>query len=433
MRIPKDVILFWPNEIVEIPSLWVRETELDDLYPKAWGAESPSTTGGAATHTHTSPAHSHTMINHTHTYDLSSVSPSGNSIRTKNQAKDALRGAHSHGTSSSGAVSGGTTAETAVTYGAVSNHPPFYELIPIKAQLGAILHESIIALWTGWDGSTATPNNWQFCNGDNGSPDMRNKYLKCADTDQEAGTTGGSTTNTHDITHSHAATNHSHVGIASATKTGGSQSDGGGLVVNVVHINHTHTVTLADTSIAPPDFEGELVTLETVEPAYRKVAAIMMQSNGRKERGLIAGWLGSVSDIPKGWVLCDGSNGTLDLRDKFIKIANSTSEIGQAGGSNTHTHAAQSHPHGTTSHTHTGTASAHVAGQNDNPDGDALYVPSPAQYPTHTVQDISSVNASWNTANTTANSSSNQPPYKTLAYIQFQKDKYQAGVLQAFL
>ena len=29
-------------------------------------------------------------------------------------------------------------------------------------------------------------------------------------------------------------------------------------------------------------------------------------------------WSGSIADIPNGWVLCNGTNGTPDLRDRFI-------------------------------------------------------------------------------------------------------------------
>ena len=35
-------------------------------------------------------------------------------------------------------------------------------------------------------------------------------------------------------------------------------------------------------------------------------------------RGTIVMWSGSIANIPKGWALCDGTNGTPDLRDKFI-------------------------------------------------------------------------------------------------------------------
>lgn len=42
--------------------------------------------------------------------------------------------------------------------------------------------------------------------------------------------------------------------------------------------------------------------------------------------------------IPNGWVVCDGQNGTPDLRDKFIKGANNDGEVKSTGGSDTHTH-----------------------------------------------------------------------------------------------
>jgi microcystin-dependent protein len=39
---------------------------------------------------------------------------------------------------------------------------------------------------------------------------------------------------------------------------------------------------------------------------------------GFPDAGVIAMWAGSLREIPNGWVLCDGKNGTPDLRDKFI-------------------------------------------------------------------------------------------------------------------
>lgn len=37
-------------------------------------------------------------------------------------------------------------------------------------------------------------------------------------------------------------------------------------------------------------------------------------------------WKGTIATIPSGWALCDGTNGTPDLRDKFIVGAISDSE-----------------------------------------------------------------------------------------------------------
>ena len=52
--------------------------------------------------------------------------------------------------------------------------------------------------------------------------------------------------------------------------------------------------------------------------------------------GLIAIWKGSTNTIPDGWVLCDGQNGTPDLRDKFVLGAGNSYGVGSTGGEKTH-------------------------------------------------------------------------------------------------
>jgi len=50
-------------------------------------------------------------------------------------------------------------------------------------------------------------------------------------------------------------------------------------------------------------------------------------------KGLISLWYGSVANIPTGWVLCDGTNSTPDLRDRFIVGAGTTYNPNDTGGS----------------------------------------------------------------------------------------------------
>jgi hypothetical protein len=54
--------------------------------------------------------------------------------------------------------------------------------------------------------------------------------------------------------------------------------------------------------------------------------------------GIIVMWGGLVANIPVGWVLCNGLNGTPDLSNRFIK--GTSGNPGATGGSATHTHAA---------------------------------------------------------------------------------------------
>jgi hypothetical protein len=83
--------------------------------------------------------------------------------------------------------------------------------------------------------------------------------------------------------------------------------------------------------------------------------------------GGIIMWSGSIASIPTGWFLCDGTNGTPNLSNRFVVAAGSTYAVGSSGGSAdaivvAHTHAgttgntSNDHSHGGT----TSTAGEHV-------------------------------------------------------------------------
>ena len=68
-------------------------------------------------------------------------------------------------------------------------------------------------------------------------------------------------------------------------------------------------------------------------------------------QGIICMWSGNVNNIPTGWALCNGNNGTPDLRDRFIVGAGNNYAIGNTGGADTITLTQAQIP----AHTHTGT------------------------------------------------------------------------------
>jgi hypothetical protein len=49
--------------------------------------------------------------------------------------------------------------------------------------------------------------------------------------------------------------------------------------------------------------------------------------------GMIMLWSGSSASIPSGWLLCDGTNSTPDLRNRFVVGATSTYAVNATGGS----------------------------------------------------------------------------------------------------
>ena len=51
-------------------------------------------------------------------------------------------------------------------------------------------------------------------------------------------------------------------------------------------------------------------------------------------RGVIVMWSGEATAVPAGWALCNGENGTPDLRDRFIVGAGKTYEVRATGGTN---------------------------------------------------------------------------------------------------
>lgn len=54
--------------------------------------------------------------------------------------------------------------------------------------------------------------------------------------------------------------------------------------------------------------------------------------------GMIIVWSGSIATIPGGFALCDGNNGTPDLRDRFLLGASGAIAPGTTGGAWNHVH-----------------------------------------------------------------------------------------------
>lgn len=163
------------------------------------------------------------------------------------------------------------------------------------------------------------------------------------------------------------------------------------------------------------------VTLQTLDNLYP-----ILQTSAASVSSFIAGmiiiWSGSLGSIPIGWVLCNGTNGTPDLRDRFVVAAGSTYAVGATGGSNdaivvSHTHTATSvvtDP----GHTHAPT----TAGNSflTTPSG-GFQIGSGVVGRSNDATTASSTTsitvATTNTTSGTSGTNANLPPYYALAYI----------------
>jgi hypothetical protein len=160
--------------------------------------------------------------------------------------------------------------------------------------------------------------------------------------------------------------------------------------------------------------------------------------------GVITMWYGSIASIPTGWYLCDGTNSTPDLRDRFIVGAGTTYAVAATGGSAnatlvSHTHTATStstftgtalgtHTHTLTDPGHTHTPGSISTGNRNAGTSNGGSVQDPGPIPSATtgitIASASAGTPAGTVATTTSNSTegssatnANLPPYYALAYI----------------
>jgi microcystin-dependent protein len=131
--------------------------------------------------------------------------------------------------------------------------------------------------------------------------------------------------------------------------------------------------------------------------------------------GLISMWSGSVAAIPGGWQLCDGTNGTPDLRDRFIVGAGSSYAPGNTGGQNAVTLGIgemPSHTHGVSDPGHIHSAGPFVPeGLSSVGGGGGISSGAISRNTTSSATGIS-INAEGGNG-----AHENRPPYYALAYI----------------
>lgn len=176
----------------------------------------------------------------------------------------------------------------------------------VKAPVGTIV------IWSGTTDNV--PENWAICDGQDGRPDLRDKFVLGAGDSHAVGETGGAEEVTLTVAQ---IPKHSHRYIRHINTT-------------PVTSNGTINAALSDSSYGATDYTGGSNPHNNMPPYYSlcyiiktapdetdpSPAATSQEINA--PIGAIMAWSKSADEIPQGWHICDGTEGTVDLQDKFV-------------------------------------------------------------------------------------------------------------------
>jgi hypothetical protein len=345
--IPADMILGWPSTAASIPSGWTRVTALDGYYPRGSSGTGVPTgvTGGAASHTHTTDQHRHTINAHSHEVggSTNSSNSSVTSARYNGAGQSQADQPHAHAlplnTGNLGAVNSGYNSPST---SAASNTPPTRDVIWIKSD-GAQANYPVGVL--GW--ATEAVSGWVTDTTSSG------RYLKGAAAAGNGGASSGSSTHTHTINaHTHTGVSHTHpIANTGLSIPLSSLEAGYGSATPRYLPRHTHPVTVGTTATDPlSSASGGVTGSGTLEPPHRRLRVLRNTGGGTQTR-IIGLFVGAVSALDPLLTLCNGGNGTPDMRGWFARDAGSDS-INSTGGFATHGHSTPNHSHATGPHNH---------------------------------------------------------------------------------
>lgn len=271
---------------------------------------------------------------------------------------------------------------------------------------------SVIIAWSGTIASI--PSQAKLCDGTSDPMDLRDRFVAGKNPldvlfDTLKMTGGADTKNF--VAHDHSIASHSHTGGAATTSANPLLSSGPG-TVTISRSDHTHSATFATSSsdAATTDPGGSYSSVEN-RPAYYALAYIRVEDIGLPI-GTIA--LLDGESAPEGWLVCDGTNGTLNLKGVMAKCKNAIADAAASGGDvdavmPAHTHVAD--------HTHTENVSLPASGgtttASSSGSGNA------GNTPAHTHSASRTSGSATVTSGSDASASvSNMPKYVVLNYIQ---------------
>lgn len=207
----------------------------------------------------------------------------------------------------------------------------------IRAPKGAIL---------AWSGTLdEIPEGWALCNGENGTPNLKNRFILGVTDERDVDRTGGEEKVTLAIEE---LPEHTHPYTYPVSHTGGRVE---GSASTILYTSITSGITESTGASQPHNNMPPYYTLYYImklEDDPEPVAAYSVKA----PVGTIVIWSGSEDNIPDGWELCNGENGKPDLRDRFVLGAGENHPAHTDGGEEEHTLTVEEMP----THNHSSTA-----------------------------------------------------------------------------
>jgi hypothetical protein len=153
-------------------------------------------------------------------------------------------GGHTHSIVSADATA--INQDTTATMQNADAQPPFYLLPAIQNMSGGSqdLPDKAITLWLGL--LEDIPASRVLCDGDNSTPDLRDKFVKISNTINGGGTTGGANQHTHTSNvHTHTQDTHAHTNTSGNNSASTTTTPLTVTPVTLAAHTHTHTFTIA--------------------------------------------------------------------------------------------------------------------------------------------------------------------------------------------
>jgi hypothetical protein len=330
--------VFWFGNAVDIPAGWSEDTNYQDRHLAGVPIGGTAGDTGGGHHGHDGLPHLHAGTEHEHDIAVNSQTTGLNFKKQEKTpgAASAVQGPHVHaGTAVHDSADTGETTVNAVT------SDDYSDTMPLSREAFVIKPDGVTFPDVPTDAVIFTDNpdglaGYDVCDGNGGRPNLEALFiLGCPDGREAGGALDGAANHTHtrsDANHTHAMGDHEG-GVHAMNPTG--------TTLNVIiqaspgwsQGSHYHEMALGPggAQVVGAAAGGGDFDAQDNRPTFQRLLALLNEGVAATPIGTIVAFEGEPGRMPAGWVLCNGTSGTLDLRGCWIEATDTPGSIGDPG------------------------------------------------------------------------------------------------------